>query len=103
MSFLSIYHLEIEQNFLYYSSLFQKYYQHPYNQQIVLQGFFHFLRIMNLAKSPQDVMQICQGISAIEGFTMPVEDTLNIKNGLNYAQFLEALLRIAFIKVAESG
>lgn len=34
---------------------------------------------------------------------MPVEDTLNIKNGLNYAQFLEALLRIAFIKTAESG
>lgn len=34
---------------------------------------------------------------------MPVEDTLNIKNGLNYAQFLEALLRITFIKVAETG
>jgi len=26
-----------------------------------------------------------QGISAIEGLTMPVEDTLNIKNGFNYA------------------
>jgi hypothetical protein len=24
-------------------------------------------------------------ISAIEGVTMPVEDTCNIKNGLNYA------------------
>lgn len=52
MSFLSIYHLEIEENFMYYSNLFQKYYQHPANQQIVLQGFFHFLRIMELARTP---------------------------------------------------
>jgi len=44
-----------------------------------------------------------QGISQIEGLTMPVEDTLNIKNGLNYAQFLEALLRIAFLKSAETN
>lgn len=43
------------------------------------------------------------GISQIEGLTMPVEDTLNIKNGLNYAQFLEALLRIAFLKSAETN
>lgn len=34
---------------------------------------------------------------------MPVEDTCNIKNGLNYAQFLEALLRIAFLKSAENN
>jgi len=34
---------------------------------------------------------------------MPVEDTLNLKNGLNYAQFLEAILRIAFIKAAENN
>jgi hypothetical protein len=58
---------------------------------------------MDLAKTPQDVIQIMQGISQIEGLTMPVEDTLNIKNGLNYAQFLEALLRIAFLKSAETN
>lgn len=29
---------------------------------------------------------------------MPVEETLNIKNGLNYAQFIEAILRIAYLK-----
>lgn len=57
---------------------------------------------MNLAKSTQDVIQLFQGISQIEGVTMPVEDTLNLKNGLNYAQFLEAILRIAFIKAAET-
>ena len=34
---------------------------------------------------------------------MPVEDTLNIKNGLNYAQFLEAILRIAYWRSENEG
>jgi NADH:ubiquinone oxidoreductase subunit D len=34
---------------------------------------------------------------------LPVEDTLNIKNGMNYAQFLEAILRIAYIKAEENN
>jgi hypothetical protein len=40
---------------------------------------------MKLAHSCQDVCNIMNAISAIEGVTMPVEDTCNIKNGLNYA------------------
>ncbi len=88
---------------MYYSSVFRRYYQHPANQQIVLQGFFHFLKIMDLATSQTDVIRIYEKISEIEGLTTPVEDTLNIKNGINYAQFLEALLRIAFIKAAEKN
>jgi hypothetical protein len=51
----------------------------------VLQGFFHFLKIMDLATSPTDVIRIYEKISEIEGLTTPVEDTLNIKNGINYA------------------
>ena len=34
----------------------------------------------------------------IDGVTIPFTDTLNIFNGLNYAQFLEAILRIAYYK-----
>ena len=103
MSFLSIYHEELEANFQYYSTAFAKrVYQHHVNSQIVLQGFFHFLKIANLAKSTQDVVDLQKGISQIEGVRHPIEDTLNLKNGLNYAQFLEAILRIAFIKAAEN-
>jgi hypothetical protein len=40
-------------------------------------------------------------LSSIEGVLKHLNDTLNIKNGLNYAQFLEALLRIAFNKADE--
>jgi|LauGreDrversion4_2_1035121.scaffolds.fasta_scaffold117906_2 hypothetical protein len=36
MSFLSIYHLEIAENFEYYSKHFKGYYKHDANQQIVL-------------------------------------------------------------------
>lgn len=34
----------------------------------------------------------------IEGLNMPPDDTLNVRNGMNYAQFLEALLRICMYK-----
>jgi len=34
---------------------------------------------------------------------MPLSDTLNIKNGLNYAMFLEGIIRIAYHKLEESG
>jgi hypothetical protein len=40
-------------------------------------------------------------LSSIEGVLKHLNDTLNIKNGLNYAQFLEALLRIAFNRADE--
>lgn len=33
---------------------------------------------------------------------MPLDDTLNIKNGMNYAQFLEAILRLAQMKAEKS-
>ena len=41
-------------------------------------------------------------LQEIDGVTMPVDDTLNIKNGFNYAQFLEALLRIGYLKAEAS-
>jgi hypothetical protein len=34
----------------------------------------------------------------IDGVNTPFTDTLNVMNGLNYAQFLEAILRIAYWK-----
>lgn len=34
---------------------------------------------------------------------VPVDDTLNIKGGMNYAQFLSALLRIGYLKADSSG
>lgn len=33
----------------------------------------------------------------------PVDDTLNIKGGMNYAQFLSAILKIGYLKAEQSG
>jgi hypothetical protein len=86
MSFLSIYHEELEQNFLYYSDTFNKgMYKHPVNSQIVLQGLFHFMKHADLAKSPTEVTQLFQTLAQIEGVEPVVENTLNLKNGMNYA------------------
>ena len=58
---------------------------------------------MNLASSPREVVDMFQTLQLIDGVVLPVEDTLNIKNGMNYAQFLEAILRIGYIKADETG
>lgn len=101
MSFLSIYHLELAENFAYYACVFDPFYNRKPNEMIPLQGFFHFLKLMKLASSTKEVIDMFQTLNEIEGIHIPVEDTLNIKNGMNYAQFLEAILRIAYLKSDE--
>ena len=98
MSFLSIYHLELHENFTFYSKQFSQVYEHrSENEMIVLQGFFHFLKLMKLATHSRDVKHLFENtLNEIDGVSIPLEETLNIKNGLNYAQFLEAILRIAY-------
>jgi len=39
----------------------------------------------------------------IEGVMTPINDTLNIKNGMNYAMFLEAILRICYYRAENEG
>jgi len=98
MSLLSIFHEELHDNFKYYASVFDAFYKRRENEMIPLQGFFHFLKLMNLARSSEEVIGMFNTLQEIDGVTMPIDDTLNIKNGFNYAQFLEALLRIGYLK-----
>ena len=65
-----------------------------------LQCFLHFLKVMNLAHNRQDVMRLCECLHEI--IHLPISDTLNVKNGLNYALFLEAIIRIAYYKLEEN-
>jgi len=104
MSLLSIFHLELHENFRYYESVFEPFYRRKENGMIPLQGFFHFCKLMNLAQSAEELMSFFQlSLHEIDGMNVPVDDTLNIKGGMNYAQFLSALLRIAYIKADQSG
>jgi hypothetical protein len=63
---------------------------------IPLQGLFHFFRIMGLADNTVEIMQWGGDfLHDIDGVNVPFCDTLNLMNGVNYAQFLEAFLMIA--------
>lgn len=53
---------------------------------------------MKIADSREEVIQASEAMKDIDGVNLPFGDTLNILNGLNYAQFLEAILRIAYWK-----
>jgi len=104
MSLLSIFHLELHENFRYYASVCEPFYQRKENEMIPLQGFFHFVKLMNLTNTAEDLMSwFQQSLHEIDGMFVPVDDTLNIKGGMNYAQFLSAILRIGYIKAEQSG
>lgn len=104
MSMLSIYHQEFYNNFRYYSGVFEQFYSRKQNRMIPLQGFFHFARLMDLAQSAEELMNFFQvSLHEIDGIYTPVDDTLNIRGGMNYAQFLQAILRIGYIKADQSG
>lgn len=91
------------ENFTFYSSLFERIHKKPENQMIPLQGFFNFLRVMKIAGSTSEIVNgfFKKDLTNIEGVDFPLDlktDTLEIRNGMNYAMFLEALLRIGYIK-----
>lgn len=43
------------------------------------------MKLMKLASSIKQVVEIFNTLSEIEGIQIPIEDTLNVKNGMNYA------------------
>ena len=68
---------------------------------IILQSYIHFLKVMNLCQTRQEFMHITECLHEI--IHPPIQDTLNVKNGLNYAFFLESIIRIAYYRVDENG
>jgi len=85
-------------NFKFYASLQEQKFAREENTMITLQGFIHFMKIMGIASSRDEASNCSDCMHEIDGVTIPFTDTLNIFNGLNYAQFLEAILRIGYYK-----
>lgn len=56
---------------------------------------------MQLANSREEALRICEALHEL--IRVPLTDTLNIKNGLNYSMFLESIIRIAYYKLEEEG
>lgn len=60
------------------------------------------MKVMDIASSREEASAASECMHEIDGVQIPFADTLNINNGLNYAQFLEAILRIAYYKKENS-
>ena len=60
------------------------------------------MKLMDIAGSREEASAASECMHEIDGVQIPFADTLNIMNGLNYAQFLEAILRIAYYKKENS-
>lgn len=58
MSVLSIWHQDLMENFKFYSVLQDQKFRREENTQITLQGLIHFLKIMQIAGSREEVQQI---------------------------------------------
>jgi len=85
-------------NFTFYCGLQEQKMMKDENKMITLSSFVHFMKIMGIASTREDVTNASDAMKEIDGVNLPFGDTLNILNGLNYAQFLEAILRIAYWK-----
>ena len=68
---------------------------------ISIQGFIHFLKVMKLAGSYNEALRIFESLHEL--IRLPLQDSLSIKNGLNYAMFLETIIRTAYHKMEENG
>jgi hypothetical protein len=60
------------------------------------------MKLMDIAKTKDEASSAAECMIEIDGVNIPFADTLNILNGMNYAQFLEAILRIAYYKKEHS-
>ena len=56
---------------------------------------------MRLAHDREEARRIFESLHEL--IRSPLKETLNVKNGLNYSMFLEAIIRIAYHKLEEEG
>lgn len=101
LSILSIFHLDLSDHFSFYASLQPQLFRKKQNELMPLQGFLHFLKVMRLASTREEALRLCEALHEL--IHVPLTDTLNIKNGINYAMFLECIIRIAYHRLEEGA
>ena len=85
-------------NFRYYAGLHEQRFQKEENMYIIMQSFINWMKVMGIAGTKDEASAAAECMHEIDFVHIPFQDTLNINNTLNYAQFLEAILRIAYYK-----
>jgi len=100
LSIFALFYDEIKSYFEYYTKLQYQFYTRVENHSITLHSFMHFLKLFRIAVSRDEVRIYFQRLDSL--IIPPPENVLNVKNGLNFAQFLEAIMRIVYAKVENS-
>lgn len=100
LSIFSLFYETITDYFTFYAGLQKQFYKEEENRFITLQSFMHFLKLFGIATTKDEINLYFQQLNTL--IIPPVDNTLNIKNGLNFAQFLEAILRIIDSKAKSS-
>ena len=100
LAVLSLYLDTLLDYFSFYASLHPQFYSLPENEVITLQAFFHFLKLFKLIDKKSDIEEL-KGQDISIPF-VPIDNTLNMKNGINFGQFLETILIRAYHKVAQA-
>jgi len=101
LNIFSLYYDTISEYFGFYASLQYQFYNLKENEFITLHSFMHFLKLFGIADTKEKIKLYFDQLTTL--IIPPLENILNIKNGLNFAQFLEAILRIIDFKAKNSG
>lgn len=97
LSVLSLYYKIITDYFSFYAALnAQIFIENKENKMITLQSYMHFLKLFGICTRKEEIDTYFQHLDTL--IIQPLNDTLNINNGFNFAQFLEATLRIIMLK-----
>lgn len=100
LSLFSIHYEELFPVYQAYARQVPQFCKNPENYYILLQHFFHFLKEYGFAcKNMEEYYTLLASLSPLVD-SRP-SDTLNLYYGVNFAGFVELILRIAFLKTQQ--
>lgn len=59
------------------------------------------MKVMKLAESREEALRVFESLHEL--VRIPIDDTLDVMNGMNYSMFLESIIRTAFHRLEENG
>jgi hypothetical protein len=59
------------------------------------------MKLMKLASSRDEALRVMESMHSI--IRTPLQDTMEVRNGINYAGFLEGIIRTAYYRLDDQG
>lgn len=59
------------------------------------------MKVMKLADSREEALRVFESLHEL--VRLPLEDTLDVMNGMSYSMFLEAIIRTAYHRLEDNG